>query len=243
MLVRAFNEQGMSQFRRFLEQYQNGTQSQDAVVDLVKDTSISTLCEPRLEVDVPRIAGKRELAKVICDGFETAGYAELPIRRRSMIDRGIWTWLAASAFHLIRTRRADRRLRDYAYYIADENWNRIYRHRIAGPARHYWLFRKRVRNASLLLYGQPYELSDWEEQLGGRLHRIRNLELIAAIHTLYWDNNRARPKRGAQTRGRAGTLRRFLAIMSQLDLTYDLQSINAHQILDLLPSEFDRWKN
>lgn len=244
MLARAFNERGMLRFRQFLEQYQEGTVYSDDVMKLVRDTSLSNLWEQqRLEINLPQIASKKELAQTVCDSFEKAGYTELPIRRGSESSRGLWTWLAAYAFHLIRTRNANKRLREYAYYIADQQWNRIYRHRVAAPARHCWLFRDKVRNANLLLYGPAHQLSDWEEQVGSRLDRIRNRELVIAMNHLYWDPKVAKPKRGAQNRDHGGTLRRFLRVMSQLELTYDLQSLAAEQILDLLPPEFDRWKN
>jgi len=37
-------------------------------------------------------------------------------------------------------------------------------------------------------------------------------------------------------------LRRFVAVAGQLDLTWDLFSMSGPEILELLPSEFDRWK-
>ncbi|MFO7599969.1 MAG: hypothetical protein R6X27_09205 [Candidatus Desulfacyla sp.] len=40
-----------------------------------------------------------------------------------------------------------------------------------------------------------------------------------------------------------GTLYRFIDVVQQLDLTYDLYSMTGEQILQLLPNEFDRWRN
>jgi hypothetical protein len=40
-----------------------------------------------------------------------------------------------------------------------------------------------------------------------------------------------------------GTLLRFINIIQQLDLTYDLYSLGGEEILALLPPEFDKWKN
>jgi len=39
-----------------------------------------------------------------------------------------------------------------------------------------------------------------------------------------------------------GTLYRFIDVIQQLDLTYDLYSMNGEEILGLLPPEFDRWR-
>jgi hypothetical protein len=40
-----------------------------------------------------------------------------------------------------------------------------------------------------------------------------------------------------------GTLLRFIDIIQQLDLTYDLYSMSGEEILALLPPEFDKWKD
>lgn len=76
MLARAFNERGMLRFRQFLEQYQEGTVYSEDVMNIVRDTSLSNLWEQReqqkLEVNLPQIASKKELAQTVCDSFEKA---------------------------------------------------------------------------------------------------------------------------------------------------------------------------
>ena len=39
-----------------------------------------------------------------------------------------------------------------------------------------------------------------------------------------------------------GTFYRFIGIIQQLDLNYDLYSMSGNEILDLLPPEFNKWK-
>ena len=39
-----------------------------------------------------------------------------------------------------------------------------------------------------------------------------------------------------------GTLRRFVHVLQQLDVTYDVYGMSGRAILDLLPSEFDAWR-
>lgn len=73
---------------------------------------------------------------------------------------------------------------------------------------------------------------------------ISNRNVIEAVDRLYVSvrPEGAMPKRGATTRTRPGNLRRLIAVLQQLDLTYDLYATPADKILDLLPPEFDRWK-
>jgi len=50
---------------------------------------------------------------------------------------------------------------------------------------------------------------------------------------------------GMQARVRAGqpgTLRRFVRLLQQLDLTYDIYGMSGSAIVDLLPPEFDSWR-
>lgn len=239
--IRSFSARGVEEFESFLDRYQNGDANEIDAQMLSEDTNLSELVGRGLMIDIPMTATKRELAQLVCQAFQDAGSTELPIVPSTEY-RNMWTWLACSSFHLIKTRRANRVLNEYSYYVCSQDWNRFYRHRIAGPARIYWLFRDRPRDASLLLHGRADEHSDWEAQLAGRQSRIRNRELISTANRLYWDVERHRPKRGAQTRNRSGTVRRLLAFIDQVDLTYDVNSMTPDQILDLLPPEFDRWK-
>ena len=241
MIVRSFSARGEQRFAAFLDAFQNGEVSQDAALDIALTNSLTESVTPQVRITIPKLVNKKELAKSVCDAFAVANWKSLPSHTDPHMRR-IWTWLAAVCFDHIRTRRANRRLQDYSFFIAGPNWNRFYRHRIAGPARTHWLFRRSPSDANILLYGPAYQHSDFEEQITGRQDRYSNVALVAAANKLYWDPSSGRPKRGAQTRQRSGTLRRFLNVMDQLDLTYDLHGISEEKILTLLPPEFDRWK-
>lgn len=240
--IRSFDARGIDAFRSFLERYQEGKATDVDARRLAADAKLSNRINQRLEIDIPMIASKKSLAKLVCQSFQDAGYTALPLVPSDEY-RNMWTWIACSSFHLIKPRRADTALNDHSYYVCSQDWKRFYRHRIAGPARIYWMFRGRPLDASLLLHGRAYEHSDWEEQLAARQGRIRNRDLIATANRLYWDVGNHRPKRGAQTRTRPGTVRRLLSFIDQVDLTYDVNSMTPDQILDLLPPEFDRWKD
>ena len=43
-------------------------------------------------------------------------------------------------------------------------------------------------------------------------------------------------------RNKAGTVFRFIDVIQQLDLNYDLYSTTGVEVLQLLPAEFDKWK-
>jgi hypothetical protein len=67
--------------------------------------------------------------------------------------------------------------------------------------------------------------------------------VLEALNALYLDRAHGLPKRNAQTPSpQPGTLRRFVRVLQQLDVTYDVYGMSGEAILDLLPPEFDAWR-
>jgi len=71
---------------------------------------------------------------------------------------------------------------------------------------------------------------------------LRNSGVVEALDRLYFNAKTGRPKRGATTESRPGSVRRFIALMRQLEVNFDLYALGANEILDLLPAEFDAWR-
>jgi hypothetical protein len=74
------------------------------------------------------------------------------------------------------------------------------------------------------------------------LQAIREtLRVLSALDALYFDRDINAPKRGAASIGKKGGLRRFIRVLQQFDLTYDIQSMSCKEIISLLPAEFSQW--
>jgi hypothetical protein len=59
---------------------------------------------------------------------------------------------------------------------------------------------------------------------------------------LFWDFDKKSFKLGSRGKEKPGTIRRYARdIIPQFQMTYDLNSMHGKEIVDLLPSEFDRW--
>jgi hypothetical protein len=93
-----------------------------------------------------------------------------------------------------------------------------------------------------MLSGRLHVHGEAAEQLGAYQDVITCKPLIATIGSLVWDIDRARLKRGFGGSG-PGSARRVQVVAKQFGLTYDLHSIRPEQILDLLPREFDRFRD
>jgi hypothetical protein len=83
--------------------------------------------------------------------------------------------------------------------------------------------------------------SDIFEQLAARQTIYGNPTIIVAAYHLYFDSAAQLPKRGAGGKG-AGSPRRLVSFIQQIDLTYDLWACTSEQFLGLLPKEFAKFK-
>jgi len=190
-------------------------------------------------VQVGTFESKFELAKSLAPVIASVRDERLPADRWP----GLWDWLAAYYFNAICPTMATgkRALREHARYFLASDYKRRYRHRIFGPID---LYSRLGVSSRLLIHGEPATVSDWEEQTASRYQISSNQGIADALYRLYWDETKGAPKRGAAPNKRTpGTLRRFSDLVQQLDRTYDLVSVEADAILDLLPKEFTRFRS
>lgn len=61
-----------------------------------------------------------------------------------------------------------------------------------------------------------------------------SVAILAAVHMLC-------TRRVLGTKNQPGTLRRFISVYKQFDLTFELYSMESSEIIDLLPTEFDKF--
>ena len=233
--LRRLNPAGVDRFREFLQKIREGAEFHASPAILHVD-DYSEKIELRIEVEPRRFRNKFAAASYLAEALRPLQSAALSS------DAGLWSWLALYWFEQLSPvdREGKRRPREDYHYIPStaSGWHRD-RHLLAGPHKIYLMHGERSR---LLLYPSVDEHGAFVYDLGFRRELITNRGLIEAIDTLYWDAKRARPKRGATTRTAAGSLRRLITVVQQLDFNYDLYGMTAAEILGLLPPEFDAWR-
>lgn len=154
---------------------------------------------------------------------------------------GLWSWLSLFYFDQVcppdafGNRNPGREYR----HILDKGYRNRHRHLLSGPYQAYRLYGKR---AMLFLCTPLHKENKFHHELAGRQIFMSNPAIIDAAHELYMDKDADKPKPGAQAGGKPGTLRRFVNVVQQIDLTYDLYSMTSGDLISLLPSEFDVWK-
>ena len=231
--LRKLNAKGVAAFRDHLRAIRAGVEFHTNPALLYVD-EYSTPVVPRIEVAAKRFARKIDLAIYLAGVLHPIDTPALAA------DAGLWSWLALYYFDQISPAGADgkRRPREDYHYIPDDHHRGHERHLLAGP---YRLYRMHGEPARVLLYPPVHQHGQFVYDLGYRRDFLTNRGLIEAIDRLYWNAGTHRPKRGAAS-DRAGSLRRLIAVLQQLELNYDLHGMSASEILALLPAEFDVWR-
>ena len=241
ILVRVFNEAGMRRFRELLSDLRSGVLS-EIPYDLLEDSGLTL-----------QMAGAPAVGR---NGIKTSGDDNVPTRMEAakylndVLDQlepsdleksGLWAWLSPCFLDQLCPPNGDglRKIgKDYRL-IPSGSWKDYYRHLLAGPFR---LYRTHGDHARVFLGNPAHLVGDVNEQLASRQEIIGNHELIKAIDRLYYSAERANFKRGCTTKHSGGSIHRLVKVKRQLDLTYDLFSTTHDEILNLLPPEFDKWK-
>ena len=234
MQLRRFSEKGIAEFETFLKD-DDPVDVRDIPKYMLDDDDLTDIVVPEVEIVRKEFKTRLEAAKYLYDRLENVQNIEQDI--------GIWSWLALFFFEELCKVVGDEFLkREKLYrYILDLIWRHYYRHLLAGPFYIYKYYRNNIEDAMILLFQPLNSPGDYVEQLASSQELVTNQAIIKTATMLYYDPETKSHKKGGQTPGKPGTLRRFLQIIKQLDLTYDLYGKN-YDILKLLPPEFNRWK-
>ena len=158
-------------------------------------------------------------------------------------DAGFWSWLSCYLFERLCPKN---RLRAYkpgerARWIADTaNYQRYYRHMLAGVWGIYRAHRDDPSRTIALLNGPVNKRGDLFEQVASRKEHVTNNAVVELTKSLYWDGSRSVMKSGSGGKG-AGSPRRLADILWQFDRTWDLYQMTMEDMLEKLPSEFNKF--
>lgn len=266
MTLRAFTEEGVRQFEDYILDLRKGIEA-PLPEDLLEGPN-TILISNSIKVVPGALPGdKYEAANYLHTLLKPLSLTKLKEH-----SRGIWTWLAAFYFDSIRPEKGNAPPSAPYHYIYEKQWDRRYRHLLAFPHELFSLYvdqESGPENIRIFLNGSVRVLGGVIEQLASRQEIITSHPVVQALTKLYWDTEREAPKTGITTDDRdrakrtkrtkkakrqsrlrkskpglpgAGGIVRFAKVFRQLHLTYDFYSLDADQILELLPYEFDRYR-
>lgn len=232
--VRRLNSAGITAFSEYLKSArENGMITPPS--HLLADPSFSEQIQEQVLIDTPASSDAYALGSYLVKALD-------PLDRRVIAyDHGLWSWLSLYYFDLLCPAKNGIRdvLEDAVYVLAEKyDHQRYYRHLL----RTSWLAVKEHGEAAKVLLTTKGKRSEIFEQLASRQAIFGNATVIAGACKLYFDPVAGTPKRGSGSKG-AGSPRRLVTFIQQIDLTYDLRDCTADQFLELLPGEFDKFKN
>lgn len=238
MLLRRLNAEGIAMFKKYLVALKNNS-SEAPPFELLTDSEYSEEILPPVEIEQQTFASRYEAAAYLSLTLD-----ELENSHDVLRDAGLWVWLTLFYFDQacpltaagVREPKALERLIPNI-----GNYQRYYRHLFAGPYRVYRAHRDMPERTLALLCSPVHISGDVFEQFAAYQGIVTAPGAIEAITTLYYNPTTATLKRGAATK-KPGSARRLVDFLNQIDLTWDLYSIRAGQLLDLLPREFQKYR-
>lgn len=232
--LRTLTPNGIERFRAYLNHLKDNHNTSPPM-DILKDTSFSKKLQANIYIAPDKLTSPLEAMKYLSDVL-------LPVKEKGFYyDMGLWSWLSLYYFDIVCPAKEDgtrKPGRDYRH-IPDKNYRYRHRHLLSGRLQVYDMYKE---GAILLLGLQLYSESKIHQELAGRQNFITNKNIVELAEILYLDSAKGIAKKKAQSKKVPGNIFRFISVIQQLDVTYDLYSMTYEEILVLLPPEFDRWR-
>lgn len=233
---RKLNNQGLEEFKKWIAEGGKGL----LPLHLLESRQHSVPTDFSISVDLPDFKNRFEFGKHLVEMLKHIPHTEIEN------DINFWSTLALTWFDSIsnRTENGHRIVQEMARYILKLNWH-DYRHLVKTP---WKLVRLHDQHSKFLLVTSvrkevtPLSVTNETlEQIGSRQTLLRNKQVIRVLSKLYYDSSNDQLKQKLFSKG-GGTPHRTGIIVRQLTLTYDLEHMSERAIYDILPREFDRWK-
>jgi hypothetical protein len=227
--IRSLNNAGLQAVREFLADLRQDSTAVPPMA-ILTDPAFSESLQTEFEVQPRSFASRFEAGEYLYEVFRTAG--ALAVDR----DKGIWAWLALFYFDsLCPEFRGRRTPGEDARWILDLRPRRYFRHLLAAPYVIYRAYALHPHDAMILLCQPLHRPGNYVAELTSRKDLLTSHAVIGAATRLYYDAKTGKPRRKGQSRTAPGNLVRFVQIVTQLDVTWDLHSLTADALLWRLP--------
>ena len=251
--LKVLTDEGIYLFRTFLEE--SARSGEPAPLHLLRN--YSTDFYPKIHLAISKqFTSKQELARYMVKVFDEAGVS----RQMVVNNRNLWASITLQYFDQFcpinenGRRKVPMEKKDLVEkypkfiprYVSKGN-EKTLRGRRHYALSSYLIFEHNIETehqADLILSGSLSSWGDDIESFAGRKEVISNKSVISHARLLYWDEENKRIKRGYSTKSRKGNIFRLIVdLRNQMKLTTDWYSMDAKDIYNSLPEEFDRWKD
>lgn len=233
--ARKLNSRGIKFFKKFLNDLRDKS-ILEPPFEILENPDYSDVFQDKAKVEKIEFQHRTHMVKYLSKSL-------IDLNASTGIDNtGLWNWLSLFYFNQVCPKDIDgkRKLGMDNRYILDDSFRYYHKHLLAGPFQTYKTYGNRAR---LILHGPVHTSNDIHLKLAERQNFITNPSIVGVADALYFDQDKNKPKLGAQSKTRGGSLHRFINVIQQLELTFDLYSMSSEEILKLLPKEFDAWQD
>lgn len=233
MIIREFNAAGITLFREYLVSCRNDP-TLPPPSQILEDDRYTVQLVPTREVDFRRLTTKADAAtylKAALADFDDSLLAK---------NTGLWSWLSLHFFDSVCPLKANKRVvrNDYHYIFEPKNSRHYYRHLLFIS----WRVLQVSKSHNRLILNSPLATLDKvTAEIMKRLFLTRIPCIFEVLDELYWDKQRGKPRTGIVDfrKVKPGNLNhRFPMHIRQLEKTYDLYSLSAANLIELLGPEF-----
>ncbi len=239
--IRRFNSQGTDLFSTLVRSKPDdlldridAILNDDQYAESVVDTTGSQVTIP---IVFPQ--NRLDLAEMLWPVFGHGG----PFSDRAG-DNALWNWLSAAWMRTLVEQSPDKKDRvlgkQEARWVLTSDVLRYHRHLLSGPFFAYEANLENPRNAMCLLSTPVTSPGEVVERIAGK----RSLSIGSVCHLatlLYFDPSTGQLRSG-HTSG-PGSPKSFSYYFSQLDVNVDYLGMDVEALLEILPSNFDKWKS
>ena len=233
MELKRFNAAGLAAFSAFVDSC-----TTDAPLpwpeSALTDPAYSEPVEAAVTLDPRAFATRFELVEYLDQCFEAAEF------RPSRTDRNLWAWVACFYFREICPTSKSGAWQPGAIAALGSSKRRL---AALLPAPRRWPLLHlpgapgRTEAALALLCQRPGRPGDLVEQLASRQQIVTNPAIMRTATNYFVDPATGQQRRSANSKG-AGGARRFVDVLNQFDVTWDLSSLSADGLRAMLPPEF-----
>ena len=232
---RKLNNAGIERFKAWIKNGGKGLLPQY----LLESTQYSFPTDYAFSTELPEFETRYDFGEYLSSLLETIPFTDIEG------DMHFWTTLALVWFDRICSKDDSdkRKIQEPVRYVLDLKFHN-FRHLVKTP---WALVRQYGKDSKFLLTyagneeNQLSVVSDALNQFGGREALLRNERIVKLFSKLYYDHQSDTPKKIIGSRVGGGP-RRAGIILRQLSLNYDLEWMTEKAIFNILPREFDRWK-
>lgn len=236
--LRKLNEHGRAKFLEYISKSRGG-ETVTPPFDILTSDEYSEKLSVSIDIELKDFPDRMSYAKYLTEKLA-------PIQRKDLLgNAGIWDWI--SLMYIQKLHPEGTRWKETNKYYCSTDYTDWYRNLTAFA----WdIYSVHGEYARLLLSTKIDIHSDFSEQIGARQDNLPNREFLKVVDSLYWDPVRKRQKIGATNfdasvkpkQPKPGTLNRLTWVLEQFSLTYDIAGMGKDDILNLLPEEFNKWK-